>query len=140
MNTVATTLREHLDLEEKKQGGTGLQIPRNATPSQMPAAKANKRDPWTLEYRAPSAPIDVEACLAKKRLCGTPYEKLQQARAKMSSSDRAAYDQKQANEQHARWDAWEHQQFEDTIRNLTCKFGYAEAFNNAKTIRRPHTF
>lgn len=131
---------EQADIQQKKEQGTGLEVPHNATPSEMPKAHAHKRDPWTLSYPAPTGEIDVAACLARPKLAGSPFERLQAARAAMSPAASAEYDSKQEAEVDARHMALERQHYENTIRNLTRPLGYAAAFNKAEKVKRPQTF
>lgn len=120
--------------------GTGLDIPRNATPSQIPKTQPHKRDPWTLSYPAPTTEVNIAACLARPKLAGTPFERLQAARTAISPAQRDGYDAKQAADVEARHKVLQREHFENTIKNLTRPLGYAAAFNKAPPIKRPQTF
>lgn len=95
-----------------------------------------KEDPWLKSYPKPSQEIDVEACLARKPLPRTPYSRILQAREAMSPEQRAAYDKERAEREAARWKAWEHERFVETIKNLkSC--GFAAEVEKNRLIARP---
>lgn len=93
-----------------------------------------------MSYPKPVEEVDVAACLHRKKLAGSPFERLQAARAAMSPAQRAEYDAQKAVDDAARWKQYEKERFEETIRNLTRPMGYAAAFNKAEAVKRPQTF